>query len=141
LRNHVEAMPRVPRMMGLGGGECARLGTADSTGTRVFSLSGNVARGGNYELPNGTTLRELIYDIGGGVPDGRELKAIIPGGSSVQILTADQIDTPLAYDAMREVGSSVGSGGVVVIDDRACIVELGLRVAQFYMHESCGQCT
>ncbi|TMK96054.1 MAG: NADH-quinone oxidoreductase subunit F, partial [Actinobacteria bacterium] len=75
------------------------------------------------------------------MPDGRELKAIIPGGSSVQILTADQIDTPLAYDAMREAGSSVGSGGVVVIDDRACIVELGLRVAQFYMHESCGKCT
>ena len=127
--------------MELGGEEYAKLGTPDSTGTRVFSLSGNVARGGNYELPNGTTLRELIYDIGGGVPDGRELKAIIPGGSSVQILTADQVDTPLAYDAMRVAGSSVGSGAIIVIDDRACIVQLGLRVAQFYMHESCGKCT
>src|SRR5439155_15320323 len=86
-------------------------------------------------------LRELIYDIGGGVPDGRALKAIIPGGSSVQILTAGQVDTPLAFEAMRDAGSSVGSGAIIVIDDRACIVQLGLRVAQFYMHESCGKCT
>ena len=117
LINNVETVATVPKILELGGAEYAKIGTPDSTGTRVFSLSGNVVRGGNYELPNGTTLRELIYDVGGGVPDGRELKAIIPGGSSV------------------------GSGGVVVIDDRACIVELGLRVAQFYMHESCGKCT
>src|SRR5207237_309506 len=112
LINNVETVATVPKILELGGAEYAKIGTPDSTGTRVFSLSGNVVRGGNYELPNGTTLRELIYDVGGGVPDGRELKAIIPGGSSVQILTADQIDTPLAYDAMREAGSSVGSGGV-----------------------------
>jgi NADH-quinone oxidoreductase subunit F len=141
LINNVETMATVPKVLELGGAEYTKLGTPDSTGTRVFSLSGNVERGGNYELPNGTTLRELIYDIGGGVPGGRELKAIIPGGSSVQILTADQIDTPLSYDAMREAGSSVGSGAIIVIDDRACIVQLGLRVAQFYMHESCGKCT
>jgi NADH-quinone oxidoreductase subunit F len=141
LINNVETMATVPKIMELGGEEYARLGTSDSTGTRVFSLSGNVVRGGNYELPNGTSLRELIYDIGGGIPNGRELKAIIPGGSSVQVLTADQVDTPLSYDAMREAGSSVGSGAIIVLDDRACMVQLGLRVAQFYMHESCGKCT
>ena len=74
---------------------------------RVFSLSGNVERGGNYELEHGTTLRELIYDFGGGIPDGRELKAIIPGGSSVPVLTADQIDTPLDYDSLAEAGIDV----------------------------------
>jgi NADH-quinone oxidoreductase subunit F len=141
LINNAETMATVPKILELGGEEYARLGTSDSTGTRVFSLSGNVVRGGNYELPNGTTLRDLIYDFGGGIPDGRELKAIIPGGSSVQILTPDQVDTPLAFEPMRAAGSSVGSGAIIVIDDRACIVQLGLRVAQFYMHESCGKCT
>jgi len=141
LINNAETMATVPKILELGGEAYARLGTADSTGTRVFSLSGNVVRGGNYELPNGTSLRELIYDIGGGIPNGRELKAIIPGGSSVQVLTADQVDTPLAFEAMRAAGSSVGSVAIIVIDDRACMVQLGLRVAQFYMHESCGKCT
>jgi NADH-quinone oxidoreductase subunit F len=104
-------------------------------------LSGNVARGGNYELALGTSLRELIYDIGGGIPNGRSLKAVIPGGSSVPVLTADEVDTPLEHDAMTERGSMLGSGAVIVIDDRCCMVQLGLRVAQFYMHESCGKCT
>jgi len=113
----------------------------NSTGTRLFSLSGNVERGGNYELPMGTSLRELIFDIGGGIPDGRELKAVIPGGSSVPVLTADQIDATLDFDSMAEHGTMLGSGAVIVIDDRCCMVQLGLRVAQFYQHESCGKCT
>jgi len=131
----------VPKIMELGGDEYAKLGVENSAGTRVFSLSGNVARGGNYELALGTTLRELIYDIGGGIPDGRELKAIIPGGSSVPVLTADQVDTPLDFDSMAALKTFLGSGAVIVIDDRTCMVQLGLRVAQFYMHESCGKCT
>jgi NADH-quinone oxidoreductase subunit F len=126
----------------MGGEEYAKLGVPpDSTGTRVFSLSGNVARGGNYELANGTTLRELIYDFGGGIPDGRELKAIIPGGSSTPVLTAAEVDTPLDYDALAKAGTMFGSGAIIAIDDRCCMVQLGLRVAQFYMHESCGKCT
>jgi NADH-quinone oxidoreductase subunit F len=126
----------------MGGAEYARLGVApNSTGTRVFSLSGNVRRGGNYELELGTTLRELVYDHGGGLEAGRTLKAIIPGGSSVPVLTPDQIDTPLDADSMAEAGSMLGSGAVIVMDDRCCMVQLGLRVAQFYMHESCGKCT
>jgi len=141
LINNVETLATVPKILELGAARYARLGVENSTGTRVFSLSGNVANGGNYELELGTPLRELIYDLGGGIPDGRELKAIIPGGSSVPVLTADEVDTPLDFDAMAEAGTMLGSGAVIVIDDRCCMVQLGLRVAQFYMHESCGKCT
>jgi len=141
LINNVETISTVPAIVERGGAWYAAIGVENSSGTRVFSLSGNVANGGNYELPLGTSLRELIYDIGGGIPGGRELKAVIPGGSSVPVLSADQVDTALDFDAMAEAGSMLGSGAVIVIDDRCCMVQLGLRVAQFYMHESCGKCT
>jgi NADH-quinone oxidoreductase subunit F len=141
LINNVETIATVPLIVEMGGAEYAKVGVENSAGTRVFSLSGNVVNGGNYELELGTSLRELIYDVGGGIPDGRELKAVIPGGSSVPVLTADQVDTGLDFDSMAEAGSMLGSGAVIVIDDRACMVQLGLRVAQFYMHESCGKCT
>jgi NADH-quinone oxidoreductase subunit F len=141
LINNVETLATVPKIIELGGAEYARLGVENSAGTRVFSLSGNVVKGGNYELELGTTLRELVYDIGGGIPGGRELKAIIPGGSSVPVLGADQVDAALDFDSMVEAGTMLGSGAVIVIDDRCCMVQLGLRVAQFYMHESCGKCT
>ncbi|MDQ3066445.1 MAG: NADH-quinone oxidoreductase subunit NuoF [Actinomycetota bacterium] len=144
LINNVETIATVPKIVELGGAEYAKIGVPpDSSGTRVFSLSGNVVNGGNFELPMGVTLRDLIYDpaLGGGIPDGRQLKAVIPGGSSVPVLTADQLDTPLEANAMAEAGSMLGSGAIIVIDDRCCMVQLGLRVAQFYMHESCGKCT
>jgi NADH-quinone oxidoreductase subunit F len=141
LINNVETLATVPKILAMGGEAYARLGVEHSAGTRVFSLSGNVVNGGNYELELGTPLRELIYDIGGGIPDGRELKAIIPGGSSVPVLTASEVDTPLDFDSMAAAGTMLGSGAVIVIDDRCCMVQLGLRVAQFYMHESCGKCT
>jgi NADH-quinone oxidoreductase subunit F len=141
LINNVETIATVPKIVEMGGAEYAKLGVENSAGTRVFSLSGNVANGGNYELELGTSLRTLIYDIGGGIPDGRQLKAVIPGGSSVPVLTAAEVDTPLDFDSMAQAGTMLGSGAVIVIDDRACMVQLGLRVAQFYMHESCGKCT
>ncbi len=141
LINNVETMATVPKIIELGGAEYAKIGTPDSTGTRLFCLSGNVERAGNYELPHGTTIREVIYDLGGGIPDGRELKAIIPGGSSMPVLTPDQIDTPLDHDALRALDTFLGAAAIIVIDDQACMVQLGLRVAQFYMHESCGKCT
>ena len=141
LINNVETIATVPDIVRLGGEGYARLGVESSAGTRVFSLSGNVAKGGNYELELGTPLSTLIFDLGGGVPGGHELKAVIPGGSSVPVLAADEVDTPLDFDAMAHVGTMLGSGGVIVIDDRCCMVQLGLRVAQFYMHESCGKCT
>jgi len=139
--NNVESITTVTSVLELGGSEYAKLGVESSTGTRVFSLSGDVVNPGNYELPHGITLRELIYDVGGGVPGGRDLKAIIPGGSSTAILTAAEIDTPLDFDSLVKAGSSIGSAGVVVIDDRCCMVQLGIRVSQFYEHESCGKCT
>jgi NADH-quinone oxidoreductase subunit F len=141
LINNVETLATVPKIVEIGGANYAKLGVENSRGTRVFSLSGNVVRGGNYELELGTPLRELVYDIGGGIPDGRELKAIIPGGSSVPVLTADQVETPLDFDSMAKAGTMLGSGAVIVMDDRCCMVQLGLRVAQFYQHESCGKCT
>ena len=139
--NNVESITTATMVLELGGAEYAKLGVQNSSGTRVFSLSGDVVNPGNYELPHGITLRELIYDVGGGVPDGRELKAIIPGGSSTPILTAEDIDTTLDFDGLVAAGSSIGSAGVIVIDDRCCMVQLGARVSQFYEHESCGKCT
>jgi NADH-quinone oxidoreductase subunit F len=113
----------------------------NSTGTRVFSLSGNVVRGGNYELPLGTSVRELIYDLGGGIPDGRELKAIIPGGSSVPILLEKDLDTPASFDHIQKAGSLLGSAGLIVMDDTVCMVWLAMNLLHFYRHESCGKCT
>jgi NADH-quinone oxidoreductase subunit F len=141
LINNVETLATVPHVLEMGGAAYAKVGVENSAGTRVFSLSGNVVNGGNYEVELGTSLRTLIFDLGGGIPEGRDLKAIIPGGSSVPVLTADDVDTPLDFDSMAAAGTMLGSGAVIVIDDRACMVQLGLRVAQFYMHESCGKCT
>ena len=141
LINNVQTVATVPAIVAMGGAEYAKIGPAASPGTVVFSLSGNVVNPGNYELELGTPLRELVYDIGGGIPDGRELKAIIPGGSSVPVLTPDQLDTPLDFNSVAEAGSALGAAAVMVIDDRCCMVQLALRASQFYMHESCGKCT
>ncbi len=141
LINNVQTRTTVPIIIEKGGAWYAKQGPEASPGTVVYSISGNVERPGNYELPLGTTLRELIYDIGGGIPDGRALKAIIPGGSSTPVLRGDQVDMPLDANSASELGTMLGSGAIIAIDDRACMVQLGLRVAQFYMHESCGKCT
>jgi NADH-quinone oxidoreductase subunit F len=139
--NNVGTVASVPKIIELGVEEFVKIGPASSPGTAVFSLSGNVVNPGNYELALGTTLRELIYDFGGGIPNGRQLKGVIPGGSSVPILTPDQIDTPMDYDSIDKAGSFFGSAAVIVVDDRCCMVQLALRAAKFYMHESCGKCT
>jgi NADH-quinone oxidoreductase subunit F len=139
--NNVSTIALVPKIIELGAEEFAKIGPPSAPGTAVFSLSGNVANPGNYERPLGTTIRELIYDVAGGVAGGRELKAVIPGGSSVPVLTPDQIDTPMDYDSIGAAGSFFGSAALIVVDDRCCMVQLALRAAQFYMHESCGKCT
>jgi NADH-quinone oxidoreductase subunit F len=141
LVNNVETIATVPYIIEKGGDWYAAIGTERSKGTRVFSLAGNVKRPGNYELPLTRTLRDLIDGEGGGVPDGRTLKAIIPGGSSTPVLLPDQIDTGLDYESIAAAGSMAGSGSVTVVDDRTCIVQLALRTAEFYVHESCGKCT
>jgi len=139
--NNVQTIATIPAIISMGAEEFLKIGPDNSPGTAVFSLSGNVVTPGNYELELGSTLRELIYDIGGGVPEGRALKAIIPGGSSVPVLTPDQLDTPMDYDSIGAAGSFFGSAAVMVIDERCCMVQLALRAEKFYMHESCGKCT
>jgi NADH-quinone oxidoreductase subunit F len=141
LVNNVETLASVPFILKMGGAEYAAIGTERSKGTRVFSLSGNVKRPGNYELPLTASLRDLVEGLGGGAPDGRTIKAIIPGGSSTPLLMPDQLDTGIDYESIAAAGSMAGSGAVVVIDDRTCMVQLALRVAEFYRHESCGKCT
>jgi NADH-quinone oxidoreductase subunit F len=139
--NNVQTIATIPPIIRMGASEFLKIGPENSPGTAVFSLSGNVVSPGNYELELGSTLRELIFDVGGGVPEGREIKAIIPGGSSVPILTPDQLDTPMDYDSIAAAGSFFGSAAVMVIDERCCMVQLALRAEKFYMHESCGKCT
>jgi NADH-quinone oxidoreductase subunit F len=125
----------------MGAAEYAKLGVPDSRGTRVVSISGHVERPGNYEIENGANLRELIYGLAGGIPGGRQLKAVIPGGSSTVILKGDEIDVGYDFDSLLKLNTAMGSAGVVALDDRCCMVQLGIRVSEFYEHESCGKCT
>jgi NADH-quinone oxidoreductase subunit F len=141
LINNVQTLASVPAIFQLGLEAYKKLGVESAPGTVVYSLSGNVNRPGNYELPLGTTLRELIFEHGHGVAEGRALKAIIPGGSSVPVFTPDQLDVKLDFDSVQAAGSFLGSAAVIVVDDRACMVQLALRAEKFYMHESCGKCT
>jgi NADH-quinone oxidoreductase subunit F len=139
--NNVETAATVPAIIEMGGAEYAKLGVADSRGTRVVSISGHVERPGNYEIENGTSLRELIYGLAGGIPGGRQLKAVIPGGSSTVILTGDEIDVGYDFNSLLQLNTAMGSAGVVALDDRCCMVQLGIRISEFYEHESCGKCT
>jgi NADH-quinone oxidoreductase subunit F len=138
--NNAESLASVPHII-LGGGEWfAGLGTPKNGGTRLFCMSGNVAKPGVYELPMGYNLKKMIYDVAGGIPNGRKLKAVVPGGSSVPIMTADEVDVAMDFDSMIKIGTFLGSGGVIVLDDSQCIVKFALRVMRFYQHESCGWC-
>ena len=139
--NNVETMATIPPIIELGAAEYAKLGVPDSRGTRVVSISGHVQRPGNYEIENGTSVRSLIYDLGGGILGGRELKAVIPGGSSTVILRYDEIDVGYDFNSLLALNTAMGSAGVVVLDDRCCMVQLGIRISEFYEHESCGKCT
>jgi NADH-quinone oxidoreductase subunit F len=139
--NNVCTIATVPKILEIGAAEFVKIGPESSPGTAIFSISGNVARPGNYELVLGTPMRELIYDWAGGIPDGRQLKAVIPGGSSVPALTPDQIDVGLDYDSLGALGTFFGAASLIVVDDRCCMVQLALRSTKFYMHESCGKCT
>ncbi|MFM7694390.1 MAG: NADH-quinone oxidoreductase subunit NuoF [Actinomycetota bacterium] len=141
LLNNVETVATVPVIIGMCGAAYAGIGTEQSTGTKMFSLSGHVRNPGNYEMPLSATYRDLIEGRGGGLPAGRSLKAFVPGGSSMPILMPNQLDTGLSFEAVVAAGSMAGSGAVIVVDDRTCMVRFALRTAEFYMHESCGKCT
>ena len=138
--NNVETLASVPHII-LSGADCfAQLGPPKNGGTRLFCLSGHVNRPGVYELPMGYNLRKMIYDVGGGISNGRELKAVVPGGSSTPLLTADEIDVGMDFDSLAKAGSMLGSGGVVILDDTTCMVKFARCIMKFYQHESCGWC-
>ncbi len=142
LINNVETLAALPPIMHRGADWYSAIGPEKSPGTKIFSVSGHVLKPGNYEIVMGeTTLRDLIFDLAGGLRDGREFKACWPGGSSVPVLTAEHLDTPLDYESLASAGSFLGSGGCIVMDDSGCIVRASWRLAHFYRHESCGKCT
>ena len=140
LINNVETLATVPAIIRMGGQEYASLGTETSTGTKVVSVSGDVQRPGNYEIELGIPSRELIYDLAGGPFPGREIKFWFPGGSSSPVLTRDDLDVPYDFDSMAKAGSMLGSGAVIVVDDTHTVLEVAMKVAKFYAHESCGKC-
>ena len=139
--NNVETLCVVPYIVNEGAEKYASLGTEKSKGTKLVSVSGHVKKPGNYEVVLGTPIREIIYDLAGGIRNDNKLKAFIPGGSSVPMLPADQVDVLYDYESLAAAGTMLGSGAMIVIDDSVNIVETTLRLISFYMHESCGKCT
>jgi NADH-quinone oxidoreductase subunit F len=139
--NNVETLCNVPLVVSRGAEWFASLGPEKNGGPKLFCVSGHVARPGTYEASMHTTVRQLIYDSAGGIANGRQLKAVIPGGSSVPVLRADQIDVPASFDALMKAGTMLGSAGMIVMDDTTCMVWMAENLLHFYRHESCGKCT
>jgi NADH-quinone oxidoreductase subunit F len=141
LINNVETLSNVPHIVRNGAEWFKGFGTEQSPGTKVVSISGGVRRPGNYEVELGIPTRDLIFGLAGGPEEGHEIKAFFPGGSSSPVLTAEEgLDLPYSFEAMAEAGSMLGSGSIIVADDRVSIPHLALRTARFYHHESCGKC-
>jgi NADH-quinone oxidoreductase subunit F len=139
--NNVETFSHVPHIIAKGADWFRSFGTEKSPGTTIFGVSGHVVRPGLYELPLGTRLDEIVFEHAGGVPDGRKVKGVIPGGVSMPILPAGQLDVPMANEFLRERQTLLGTGGVVVMDDTTCMVRVASVISYFYRDESCGQCT
>ncbi len=139
--NNVETLANVPRIVLKGVEWYRKHGTEKSPGTKVFSVSGHVRKPGNYEVPFGTTLRELIYEYAGGMRDDRRVKMVIPGGASSAWLTEANLDVPMDYESLAAAGTMLGSGGVIVLDETVSAVELAYKMDEFFKHESCGKCT
>ena len=141
LINNVETLAMVPWIIRHGWQKFAAIGTEKSKGTKVFALAGHVRRGGLIEVPMGTTIREIVEDMGGGAPEGRRFKAVQIGGPSGGCVPARLADTPVDFDSLRNVGAIMGSGGLVVLDDSACMVDMARYFLQFTEAQSCGKCT
>ena len=141
--NNVETLTNVPLIVEKGAEWYRGYGTEKSPGMKIFSLSGKVNRPGNYELPLGTTFRELIFTHGGGIPDGHQIKAIMPAGASSSLIVASEeaLDTPMDYESVPKVGAQLGSASVIVVDDSVNIGWLLNKTIHFFKHESCGKCT
>jgi NADH-quinone oxidoreductase subunit F len=139
--NTVETLACVPHIVLRGADWFRSIGPEKSPGPKLYCVSGHVVRPGVYELPMGTPLREIIYTHAGGIPNGRALKGVIPGGASMPIFTPDEIDVPMDMDSVQKAGSFLGSAGIMVMDDTVCMVWTLLVLERFFHHESCGQCT
>ena len=141
LINNVETYANIAQIILNGSKWYSSIGTEKSKGTKVFALGGNVNNIGLVEVPMGTTLREIVYDIGGGIPNGREFKAAQTGGPSGGCIPKEHLDTPIDYESLKEIGSMMGSGGLIVMDDTKCMVSLAKFYLEFTVNESCGKCT
>jgi NADH-quinone oxidoreductase subunit F len=141
--NNVETLANLPAIIEKGAGWFRTLGTERSPGVKIFSLSGNVKNPGNYELPLGTTFRELIYEYGGGIVEDRQIKAILPAGASSTVILADDeaLDTPMDYESVPKLGAQLGSASVIVVDESVSMDWLIHKTVEFFKHESCGKCT
>ena len=140
--NNVETLATLPWIIDQGAARYAAIGTEKSKGTKLFSVSGHIRKPGVYEVEMGYPFKRFLEEDCGGVPDGRKLKGVIPGGSSMPVLRADELEpVRMDYESMQAAGSMLGSGGVIVMDDSTCMVQAAWNVARFYAHESCGQCT
>lgn len=139
--NNVETLANITKIILNGAEWYSSIGTENSKGTKVFALGGNVNNVGLVEVPMGTTLREIVYDIGGGIPNGREFKAAQTGGPSGGCIPAEHLDTPIDYESLTQIGSMMGSGGLIVMDDTKCMVNLAKFYLEFTVKESCGKCT
>jgi NADH-quinone oxidoreductase subunit F len=139
--NNVETLACVVPIVARGPEWFKSIGPEKSPGPKLFCVSGHVVKPGVYELPMGTPLREIIYDHAGGIPNGRKLKGVIPGGASMPVFTPEEIDVAMDMDSVQKAGSFLGSAGVMVMDDTVCMVWATLNLAHFFHHESCGQCT
>jgi NADH-quinone oxidoreductase subunit F len=138
--NNVETLSAVPSIIREGGNAYANRGTPKNGGTRMVCIAGHVNNPGIYEVPLGMNMKKFIYEVAGGIPEGKKLKAVIPGGSSCPLLSAEEIDIPMDYDSVAKAGSMLGSGGMVVMDEETCMVDMARRIMHFYAHESCGWC-
>ncbi len=141
LINNVETYANIAQIILKGSTWYSSIGTEQSKGTKVFALGGNVNNIGLVEVPMGTTLREIVYDIGGGIPNGRDFKAAQTGGPSGGCIPKEHLDTPIDYESLKEIGSMMGSGGLIVMDDTKCMVSLAKFYLEFTVSESCGKCT
>jgi len=138
--NNVETLSTIPAILLEGGETYANRGTPKNGGTRMLCVAGHVNKPGIYEVPLGMNMKKFIYEVAGGIPGGKKLKAVIPGGSSCPLMKADEIDIPMDYDSVAKAGSMLGSGGMVVMDEDTCMVDMARRIMHFYAHESCGWC-
>ncbi|MBN1641922.1 MAG: NADH-quinone oxidoreductase subunit NuoF [Anaerolineae bacterium] len=141
LVHNVETLANVPHIINRGAAWFKSIGTERSTGTKLFCISGHVRNRGNYELPLGTPLREIIYEHAGGMRGSKPLKAIIPGGASTPVLTSAHLDVPMDFESVAQAGSMLGTGAIVVIEDGTDMVDVTRRLMRFFVHESCGKCT